>query len=271
MRVTAACIQMQSMPDVRDNLAVLDGFMRTAKDKGVQLVVVPENVCCMTASRAGRFARAADEAQHEAIPAFANWARTMGLWIVAGSLSIKTDDAKLANRCLAFDPSGHIVARYDKIHLYDADPKPGERYRESEDFVGGNKAVCADTPWGKVGLTICYDLRFPHLFRALAKAGAKIITVPAAFTQTTGMAHWHTLLRARAIETGCYILAPAQTGTHEGGRQTYGHSLIIAPWGDVLADAGTDVGVITATLDLDAVAAARSAIPSLQHDRAFGF
>jgi predicted amidohydrolase len=173
------------------------------------------------------------------------------------------------NRSLVFNPLGAIVGRYDKIHLYDADPKPGESYRESDDIMPGEKAVIVDTPWCKLGLTICYDVRFAHLYRALAKAGAAIITVPSAFTVPTGTAHWHVMLRARAIETGCYILAPAQTGTHDSGRKTYGHSLIVNPWGEVVADAGDQPGIITAKLDLSKVDEARKALMQLQHDREY--
>ena len=215
------------------------------------------------------FAQAKTENEHPALPLFAALAQETGAWIVAGSLALATGGPKLAQRCYLFNPAGEIVAAYDKIHMFDADVGAGDSHRESASYEAGTRAVMAPTPWGNLGLTICYDMRFPHLYRALAKAGANIITVAAAFTVPTGQAHWHTLLRARAIETGCFILAAGQCGTHEGGRKTYGHSLIINPWGEILADAGEEKGLITATLNLDEVAAARTKLPSLQHDRVF--
>jgi deaminated glutathione amidase len=235
--------------------------------------VLPENLGCMARERKVKLAQAYPESDHPAVARFGALARELKLWIVSGSLSITIPDKtdKMANRCLVFNSFGAIVGRYDKIHLYDATPKPGEIYRESGEIIPGDKAVCVETPWGKLGLTICYDVRFPHLYRALAKEGAVIITVPAAFTETTGKAHWHTLLRARAIETGCFVFASAQTGIHDGGRKTYGHSLIISPWGEIIADGDEAVGVVTATIELDKVAQARKAIPSLKHDREFGF
>lgn len=265
----ASCIQLNASPDVGANLAIIEARLRAAKEAGAALAVLPENAVCMAFKRSARLAAAFPENEHPALPRFAAFARELGLWLVAGSVAIKSEGGKFTNRCYVFAPDGGIAARYDKIHLYDADPKPGERYRESDDCLSGNRAVLVETPFAPLGLTICYDLRFPHLYRDLAKAGAKIITVPAAFTRTTGMAHWHVLLRARAIETGCFILAAAQTGTHDGGRQTYGHSLIISPWGEVLADAGEVEGVITATLDLGRVDEARAALPALGHDRGY--
>ena len=184
-------------------------------------------------------------------------------------MSIKLGDNRIANRSFLFSDTGEIVARYDKIHLFDVDLPTGESHRESDLVRPGEEAVVAETPWAIIGLSICYDLRFAYLYRDLAKAGASILTVPAAFTVPTGKAHWETLLRARAIETGSFVLAPAQCGEHEGGRQTYGHSLIIGPWGEVLADAGEDTGFIIAELDLSAVEKAREAIPALKHDRAY--
>jgi predicted amidohydrolase len=268
-KVTVACIQMQSGPDIAPNLARAGQLIHEAKKQGAELIVLPENATAMVRERQARVARAFPESEHEAVKFFAAQAREEGIWLVAGSLSIRMTPDKMANRCLVFNPLGAIMGRYDKIHLYDADPKPGESYRESADIQPGKQAVLVETPWAKLGLTICYDLRFASLFRRLAKAGASIITVPSAFTVPTGEAHWHVLLRARAIETGCYILAPAQTGTHDSGRKTYGHSLIISPWGEILKDAGEGEGIITATLDLARVAEARKAIMSLQHDREF--
>jgi len=193
----------------------------------------------------------------------------LGVWLLIGSLAIKVSDTKTANRSFLIDPKGGIAAQYDKIHLFDVDLPSGETYRESNTVAGGNRAILAETSWGRLGMTICYDLRFPHLYRALAKAGAFLLTVPSAFTETTGKAHWHTLLRARAIENGAFVVAPAQGGTHANGRKTYGHSLIVAPWGEVLAEAGTDPCVIVAEIDSARVTDARTRVPSLKHDRDF--
>jgi deaminated glutathione amidase len=267
--VTVSCIQTNAAPLLRDNLKNVTALIRDAKKQGAELVVLPENVGCMARTLKTKLAQAAAEENHEGVHCFSAIAKELGLWIVGGSLSIHAANDKMTNRSLVFRPDGTLAARYDKIHLYDADPKAGETYRESHEIIAGDTAVITDTPWGKLGLTICYDLRFPHLYRALAQAGAVMITVPAAFTQTTGEAHWHVLLRARAIETGCYILAAAQTGEHEGNRKTYGHSVIISPWGDIIADAGVDVGIITTTINLEKVADARNAIPALLHDKDF--
>jgi predicted amidohydrolase len=214
-------------------------------------------------------ARAKREADHPAIPFFKKIAKDTGTWIVGGSLGIVVDGERLANRSYVFSPSGEIAAYYDKIHMFDADVGPGEAYHESATYRGGDRAVAVETPWGKLGLTICYDMRFAHLYRALAKAGATIITAPAAFTVPTGKLHWHVLLRARAIETGAFIVAPGQCGTHDGGRKTFGHSLIVGPLGEILSEGGDDVGIIMADLDLNMVTEARRMLPSLKHDCAF--
>jgi len=178
-------------------------------------------------------------------------------------------DAKTANRSFLIDPKGRIAARYSKIHLFDVDLPSGEKYRESNTVAGGDSATLAQTEFGKIGMTVCYDLRFPQLYRALAQNGAFLLTVPSAFTETTGKAHWHALLRARAIENGAFVVAPAQGGTHANGRKTYGHSLIVAPWGEILAEAGTEPGVIVADIDPAAATEARARVPSLQHDRPY--
>jgi predicted amidohydrolase len=202
-------------------------------------------------------------------------AARLGVWLLIGSLALKTDDpdGRFANRSFLIDDSGSVRARYDKIHMFDVDVSPEETYRESDGFRPGTRAAIAETPWGKLGLTICYDIRFPHLYRRLAQAGADILTVPAAFSHVTGAAHWESLLRARAIETGCFVLAPAQTGTHKAStgksRRTHGHSLAVAPWGEVLADGGTAPGIVMVDLDLSEVAQARKRVPSLRHDREF--
>jgi predicted amidohydrolase len=202
-----------------------------------------------------------------ALPVFSALAEELGIWLLIGSLAIRISDTRTANRSFLISPQGSIAARYDKIHLFDVDLPSGEQYRESNTVAGGAAAVAADLPWGRVGLSICYDLRFPHLYRTLAKAGAFAFTVPSAFTETTGKAHWHVLLHARAIENGAFVIAPAQGGLHANGRRTYGHSLIISPWGDVLAEAGTEPEIILAEIDPAGSTDARSRIPSLRHDR----
>lgn len=269
--LTVSCIQINSVPDLAENLKAAEGLIRQAKEQGAEMVLLPENVGCMARERKVKLSQAFPETEHPAVLKFAALARELKLWIVAGSIAVTVPEIadKMANRSLVFNPFGAIVGRYDKIHLYDATPKPGEIYRESGEIIPGNKAVLVETPWGKLGLTVCYDVRFAHLYRALAKAGAVMLSIPAAFTQTTGKVHWHVLLRARAIETGCFVFAPAQTGVHDGGRKTYGHSLIVSPWGEILADGEEAVGVITTTIDLNRVAEARKAIPALKHDRDF--
>jgi predicted amidohydrolase len=232
-------------------------------------VLTPENVAMLEPVRAKALEKAAPEATHPAIPFFADLASGLGIYLLAGSFAVKREDGLLANRSYLFDDKGRIAARYSKIHMFDVDLPNGERYRESSTFVPGEEAVLAPSPFGPIGLTVCYDLRFPHLYRALAKAGAAILTVPSAFTVVTGEAHWHVLLRARAIETGCFVLAPAQTGTHAEGRRTYGHSLAVAPWGEILGDGGTEPGILYADLDLARIADARARVPSLTHDRPF--
>ncbi len=182
---------------------------------------------------------------------------------------LRASAEKLANRSLLIDPAGHIAARYDKIHMFDVEIPDGQSYRESRVYEAGTEAVTAELPWGRLGLTVCYDLRFPYLYRSLAQAGAQFLSIPSAFTRFTGQAHWHVLLRARAIETGCFVFAPAQCGSHDGGRETYGHSLIVAPWGEVLADGGEEPGVTLAEIDPAEVAKARTMIPALDHDRPF--
>jgi predicted amidohydrolase len=196
-------------------------------------------------------------------------ARQLGIWLHIGSLGVKVSPERAANRSFLIDPAGEIVARYDKIHMFDVDLAGGESYRESRNFRPGESAIAADLPWGRLGFTICYDLRFPSLYRALAEAGASFIAIPAAFTKQTGEAHWHVLIRARAIENGCYVFAAAQGGMHENGRATFGHSLIVDPWGRIVAEGGTEPGVVIAKVDPAEVAAARGRVPSLQHGRRF--
>jgi deaminated glutathione amidase len=269
MTFKVACVQLNAARDIAPNIAAASALIRDAKAKGAQFILTPENTGMIEPKRPQMLEKAKPEAEHPAIPAFSALAAELGVWLLIGSLQIKLDAATCANRSFLFDDHGRIVARYDKIHMFDVDLKGGESYRESKTFRPGERAVVADTPWGKVGLTVCYDLRFAYLYRALAQAGASFLTVPSAFTVPTGQAHWHTLLRARAIETGSFVFAPAQCGEHAEGRKTYGHSLIVAPWGEVLADGGDEPGVITADIDPAKVAEARSMIPALTHDRRF--
>jgi len=265
---TAACIQINSSDDMSANVAAASAMVRDAAAQGASLVLMPENVTVMAWGREAVSARARAEEIHPGLAAFRGLARELGIWICVGSLSIPLPNGKIANRGFLISPSGDIAARYDKIHMFDVDLGKGERYAESATFEPGAAAVCADLPWGRLGLTICYDLRFPHLYRHLAQAGADFIAVGSAFTKVTGQAHWHVLLRARAIETGCFIFAPAQTGTHTG-RQTFGHSLIVNPWGEVLADGGEAPGVVTAKIDPAEVASARARVPAINLEREF--
>ena len=269
MILRVACIQPNAKPDLKANLDEVAHWIRAASADGAQFIATPENTSGMYPNRAALLASALPEAGHPAVGRFAGLARETGAWLLAGSISVQLESGKLANRSMLFAPSGDIAARYDKIHMFDADPLDGQAYRESATFEPGTEAVVAETPFGRLGLSICYDVRFPALYNALAQNGAAMITVPAAFTVPTGTAHWHVLLRARAIETGAFIVAPAQTGEHAGGRLTYGHSLIVAPWGEVLADGGAAEGFVAADCDMDRVAEARRMIRSLHHTRPF--
>jgi deaminated glutathione amidase len=265
-----ACIQICAGPDVAQNLAMIAPLLREANQQGAELIALPENTVLMAADPEIKAKGVFTEATHPALPFFCAQAQALDCWILIGSLWIKTDGAeKHFNRSYLIDPLGQIVTSYDKIHLFDATAKAGEHYAESNSVIAGDRAVLASTPFGKLGLTICYDLRFPHLFRDLAKAGAAIIFVPAAFTVPTGEAHWESLLRSRAIETGSFIVAPAQCGEHHGGRRTYGHSLIIDPWGKILAAAGELPEIICVDLELEQVSQRRMMLPSLSHDRAY--
>ncbi len=268
-RFKAACLQVNAGTDMADNIQAAAALACDARAAGAELVLMPENVSMMEWGRKAIIGKARPEEEHPALAAFRDLARETGLWLHCGSLAVLLDNGQVANRTLMLDPRGDIVARYDKIHMFDVDLGGGESYRESATFQPGDRAVTVDLPWGRLGLSICYDLRFPHLFRALAKAGADFLTMPAAFTRTTGKAHWHVLLRARAIETGCFVFAPAQCGDHAGGRQTYGHSLIVSPWGAVLADGGDQPGYVMAEIDVAEVDAARRKVPSLVHDRPY--
>ncbi|SDF91025.1 Predicted amidohydrolase [Limimonas halophila] len=269
-RPTAGLVQLTSGPDLGPNLAAAAEQVRAAASMGASVVLTPENTPILEPDHARLRSVVPGEADHPALTSFAELARDLDIWLLLGSTAVAVDgEDRLANRSYLFAPDGRIAARYDKIHMFDVDVPDGQTYRESATFRPGARAVVADTHWARLGLTICYDVRFPQLYRALGKAGASVITVPAAFTELTGRAHWHTLLRARAIETGAYVLAPAQCGEHAGGRRTYGHSLIVAPWGEIVAEGDTDPDVLTAELDLDAVAEARRRIPALTQDRDF--
>ncbi len=268
-------VQLTVTDDPHANLPATLALVQQAVDGGATFVLTPECTNMLSSSRAHQQATLCFEDGDATLAALRDAAARYGIWLLAGSLGIKTDDAdgRFANRSFLIGPDGTIAARYDKIHMFDVNVSETEVYRESAAYRPGAKAVMADMPLARLGLTVCYDLRFPQLYRALAQEGAQIITVPAAFNHITGAAHWETLLRARAIETGCFILAPAQTGfhaeSHGKGRRTHGHSLVVAPWGDVLADAGTETGVLLADIDLAQVAVARQRIPSLTHDRAY--
>ncbi|OBY26514.1 carbon-nitrogen hydrolase family protein [Leisingera sp. JC1] len=271
----AALLQMTSTDAPAENLETVKTMMAEAVRGGAGFVLTPEVTNCLSGSRTHQNSVLCHEEGDPTLAALQEEAARHGIWLLLGSLGIKThdDDGRFANRQFLISPDGEIKARYDKIHMFDVEVTPEETYRESDGYRPGSKAVVAETPFAKIGMTICYDVRFPRLHRALAKNGAQIITVPAAFSYVTGAAHWHSLLRARAIETGCFVLAPAQTGKHPASRghsrRTYGHSLAVAPWGEVLADAGQEPGVTYVDLDMEKVAEARKRVPSLTHDREF--
>lgn len=266
-----ACIQTNSGADVEANLAAATDLARQAREHGADLIALPETVNIMAPDRATLKSGCRPEDGNPALLAFQDLARETGAWVLIGSLLVEVPGSdKMANRSFLLDEQGAVRARYDKIHMFDVNLGGPETHRESSHYDAGDKAVLAETPWARLGMTICYDLRFAYLFRALAQAGAAMIATPAAFTRISGRAHWHVLQRARAIETGCYIIAPAQCGDHPGGRQTFGHSLIVDPWGRVLADGGEEPGFIIADIDLSKVAEARNKIPALSHDRDVG-
>ena len=262
-----ACIQTNSKSDPNINIKEVSSLICEAKSDGAEMITTPEVVGMLEPNREKALDKAQAENDHSVLREFRNLSRDLSIWLLIGSISIKLSDSKLANRSFLINPDGQIIARYTKIHMFDVEVNDGSTYNESATYQPGNSACLARTPWGLVGLTICYDIRFPALYRDLAKAGARIIFIPSAFTEFTGEAHWHVLQRARAIENGCFIVSAAQTGTHEQKRKTFGHSIIIDPWGNVLADAGKSVGFIIADLDLNLVNEARNKIPSLSHDR----
>jgi predicted amidohydrolase len=265
----AACVQMRSGEDVAENIRSASALVREAATQGAQFIATPENTTLMARDAGAKLSQSFDEAHDPALPVFVALAKELGVTLLIGSLAIKLSESKTANRSFLIAPDGRITARYSKIHLFDVDLESGESYRESNTVAGGNEAVLAETPWGGIGLTVCYDMRFPQLYRALAQRGAFAFTVPSAFTVPTGQAHWHVLLRARAIENGAFVIAPAQGGRHANGRSTYGHSLIVAPWGEILAEAGTEPGVIVADIDPQLSVTARAKLPNLKHGRDF--
>ena len=268
-RFRAACVQLRSSDDPAENVLFASALIRDARAQGADFVATPENTSLMAPDGGAKLELSRTEDDDPALPVFRSLAEELSIWLLIGSLAIKVSDTQTANRSFLISPRGAIAARYDKIHLFDVDLPSGEQYRESRTVAGGMTAVTADLPWGRIGLSVCYDLRFPQLYRALAQQGAVALTVPSAFTETTGKAHWHVLLRARAIENGAFVIAPAQGGVHADGRRTYGHSVIVSPWGEILAEGGNDPGVILAEIDPAEAVAARARIPSLRHDRAF--
>ena len=269
MKFKVACIQNCADDDVAENITLATELVRAARQAGADLICLPENFSLIQVNDARLLAQAHTEELHPAIPHFKDLARALGAWILMGSLAIKHASGKINNRSYLLDDSGRVIASYNKLHLFDVNLKAGESYRESATVEPGDRAVVAATPWGGIGLSVCYDLRFAHLYRALAQAGAQYLSIPAAFTRTTGQAHWHVLQRARAIETGSYVFAPGQCGIRRSGRATYGHSLIVDPWGRILADGGDESGFVIAEVDSARVEEARRMIPALQHDRGF--
>ena len=268
-RIKVACIQLRSSDDMQSNLRETSALIRRAHADGARFILTPENTCLMAPDGGAKLEKSFAESADPTLPSFCALANELDTWLLIGSLAIKVSDTKTANRSFLIGPDGRIAARYDKIHLFDVNLPSGESYRESNTVAPGDDAVVVNLPWARVGLSVCYDLRFPQLYRTLAKAGAEILTVPSAFTETTGKAHWHILLRARAIENACFVIAPAQGGEHANGRRTYGHSLIVGPWGDIIAEGGVDPGIVAAELDLDEVGAARGRVPALNHDRPY--
>mgnify|MGYP003635081850 CR=1 FL=1 len=268
--IKVACVQMTSGPDVQDNMAKAGALIKEAAAQGATFVLTPENTDRIRSTQSQKIDSAYSLDDHPAIPYFAALAKDLGITLLIGSMAVRVSEDKLLNRSFLFTADGSLQKTYDKIHLFDVQLPTGEKHTESDVVQPGTQAVTAAIGEGfSLGMTICYDLRFAYLYRDLAQAGANILCIPAAFTVPTGKAHWEILMRARAIETGSYVLAPAQVGEHEGGRKTYGHSLIIDPWGRVLAQKEEGEGIIFADLDLVEVERARGAIPALTHDRAY--
>ena len=271
MIVKTAIIQLNAKPSVEDNMKEAEGLIRSAAGEGATLIATPENTCRMRTKPEDKWTSSYEECDHPAVKFYAALAKELGVNLLIGSISsVRVEGGKLANRSYLFGASGQTIATYDKIHMFDVDLPNGDKYRESDTNAPGDRTVVANMDGVRIGMSVCYDVRFPHLYRMLAKEGAEILTIPAAFTVPTGQAHWEVLLRARAIENGAYVVAPAQAGTHEGGRATWGHSMIISPWGEILTQIQDDrAGYAMADLDLDSVTKARAAIPSLLNERFF--
>lgn len=269
MTFKAACIQMTATPDVAHDIATLTRLIDEAASRGAAFVATPEYCTGLDTKNEKVFPVTRREEEHPALPAMRALAKKHHIWLLIGSIGITGEDGCIKNRSYMLGPDGAIAARYDKLHLFDIDLGPGRVYRESATVAPGDSAVISPCVEGRIGLSICYDLRFAPLYRAYAQAGAEMLAIPAAFTRVTGEVHWHTLIRARAIENGAYVIAPSQCGTLPGGAECFGHSLIIDPWGRVLADGGELEGVAVADIDLDQVKLTRSRIPSLTHDRPF--
>jgi predicted amidohydrolase len=265
----AAMVQTRVKLSPEENVKEVSALIREAKARGASYVQTPEMTNLLAANRDQLFKTIADEENDSSLKSFRALARELKIYLHIGSMAIRATPDRAANRAFLIDPNGEIIGRYDKIHMFDVNLANGESYRESNNYQPGDTASLADLPWGRIGLTICYDMRFPSLYRALAESGASFLTMPSAFTKPTGEAHWHVLLRSRAIENGAFVFAAAQGGVHESKRVTYGHSLIVDPWGEILAEGGVDPGVITAEIDPAKVTDARSKIPSLQHGRRF--
>ena len=270
---TAACIQNHAQNNIDANLPIVRKLIREAVDLKADFIALPECVSLMEPDAEALEAKVPEEKDHPFLPMYEEEARSSGVWILGGSLAVRISDKKvenkIANRLYLFNTAGKVVATYDKIHMFDVDLGNGISYEESATYAPGNKAIVTPLPWGNLGLSICYDIRFAYLYRALAHAGANILCAPSAFTKMTGQAHWHILQRARAIETGCFIISPGLCGSHGQGKESFGHSVIIDPWGEVLADGGPDVGIITARIDMAKVTEARQKVPALTHDRTF--
>jgi predicted amidohydrolase len=269
-----AALQLCASDDPVANLALTLSMVQRAAEAGAQFIATPEVTNCVSSSRRRQNEVLALQENDQTLAAMCAAAARFGVWISVGSLALKLpDDDRFTNRSFMIDPSGQIIAQYDKIHMFDVTLSETEQYRESDGYRAGDHAVIADTPFGKIGMTICYDIRFPHLYRGLAKSGASILLIPAAFAQPTGRAHWEVLLRARAIETGCFVIAAAQTGEHQTSqgrpRKTYGHSMIVSPWGEIMADAGEEQGIIYADLDLSLVESTRARVPSILSNQSF--
>ncbi len=266
-----ACLQTRPMPDFQSAIDEALPLAEAAVQGGAELLVLPEYCGGLKSEGAALRPPFAPDDAHPVIEAFQDLARARSVWVLVGSVAVEGPGGKIINRGYMIDDTGRVRGTYDKIHMFDIQLSETEVYRESAVVTPGSQAVIHDTPWGRIGHTICYDLRFPDLYRALAQAGAEILVCPAAFTKKTGEAHWHILNRARAIENTSFMVSPCATGPVPGGGESYGHSLVVSPWGEVMADGGTEPGVVHASIDLDKVAEARGKVPSLSHDRAFEF